>query len=117
MKWTRADEDCLEGMKRQYRILRAQARRMAELHRFAREKFGKDFLDKLDPAAWAEMAGHEEGHPAMRAKLRVIRCLEAVKRELQRPGGPDEEALDRARCRLSKAGEVLEQYRPPAAEG
>jgi hypothetical protein len=100
-------------MRRAYREKKACERRVAWVYRFSTERDGQQaVLDLLDPEMRRKLPKIIEGDPETRAMGRVVCCLEALKRALQRPGGPDDDAVELAEERLAEAGKILEGFRP-----
>jgi hypothetical protein len=110
--WTADDEKWLRTLRREYRKAKARHERLGSMYRFALEKFGQQFLEGLNPEtrAWAPMC--EEGDPFIRAMKSGLRRVETFKRELLRPGGPDDDALELARQRMLEALKLMDELRP-----
>jgi len=108
--WSPKHEASLRGMRREHRKLKVREAYLARLYRCALEQHGAGLLKEMDPELRRMLPAVEEGNPETRAMGRVVRCLEALKRELLRPGGPEDDALYLAKERLLKASEILEGF-------
>jgi hypothetical protein len=104
-------------MRSAYREKKASEQRAAWVYRYSVEKFGQEeVLAALDPKVRADMSRITEGDPQTRAMGRVVRCFEALKQALQRPGSPDDDAVELAEARLAEARKILEGFRPEEDE-